>query len=150
MEPHTPPTPPKTVAWSGRRTTILAAATLVVVALVVYFVFLRGGADYWDGGDFAGHPVSNLAGAVTKEAHDELEACGLSDEDAEDLQSPPGFDPASAGPYVIQHLDASGQPTGSITGTYTPDGVLVWISGDTSITVQQIAPGVNAWDCETS
>lgn len=46
-----------------------------------------GGEDYWDGGQYAGRAVSTES-ELTKEAHDELDRCGFSDDEIGGLTQP--------------------------------------------------------------
>jgi hypothetical protein len=129
----------------GSRPSALALA-LLATCLLLLFAAGCGGDDYWDGGDFGGQPASNLAGDVTKEAHDELAACGFSDDDATQLNSSSGGETAS--------FNASGESAGSIKVTVLPTGNKVAESVDASgerkgaLNVTQIAPGVVEYDCQ--
>jgi hypothetical protein len=99
----------------------LAAGALALASSVGSGCGGDDGGDYWDGGEFAGEPVANSVGDLTEEAHDELEECGLSDDDASRL--------ASAGTAVTETFDASGEQAGTLE-------------------VSQRAPAVVAFDCQ--
>ena len=67
----------------------LIAAAIIVVVLVGGWLFVTQvviPAGYWDGGDYKGQPVYDTFGNMTYAAHLQLEKCGVSDRDFDQMR----------------------------------------------------------------
>jgi hypothetical protein len=112
-------------ALSRTQKLVALAGALIAVIAVVLILVLSGGDDYVEfEGDLADLPVSNLAGGITEEAHEELEACGFSDEEAKDLVETPATEPSGAS--VVNRHDAEGELIGSIRMRQVDYGIVLF------------------------